>query len=687
MRCGSEPSAPRHRQVALRARDSARRTARRSPAKGSRRSASSGADPLGATRARVPSAPRDRAGQSAANASSSTSTGGTASPNAKLCRYDSERTGSRAPVSSSSSRRAAASADSPGMRDRSPAARSRRARGCAAGAGPPARRRPGGPRSPRWSGRARRRSGGPPRAPLRTPARATPRPRPTSTGRPSSRSIDVTPASRMPQGTMSWKSSSAAFTFSAKPWVVIHRAMCTPTAPIFRASPPASEPTHTPGPLRDAARPRCRARRARGSSPPPRSARAVARPSGPGRGRGWGSRRSARGRGTSPRRRGRSRAPRRRAPPGPPDSRARPSGSRRGRASAPEGARAAAARRRPFALLARAGEQRLQPEPVLVLDAPEAVHGQRPSAHRDAHHRSRSACSAWAARAERTASRSASSSASGGAGRAVGSAPPLGEQPQLVLSGGPEALQGQPVEHRPGKPAPRERLDLLGRMHPPAADLLLRLGQRRVQRQNHRTAPEHPRQLPARSGLEPVHVVDQHRPVLGQRVRAIPRRPQPARGPGRGARCSSRSRPRPPAAPGRGPPPAPTRFASRPRPASAAHAVRPRLRAPDSHRPSSPVSRGPASPRSAPVVEDPLRARCVPAAPRREPRTAATPRAPRSRGRRRPAPARRPARPTSREGRQQKLHQASSAGSASVGVRSTSGRSSPGSGSAPAVSE
>ena len=81
--------------------------------------------------------------------------------------------------------------------------------------------------------------------------------RATSTGCPSSRSIDVTPASRMPQGTMSWKSSSAAFTFRAKPWVVIQRAMCTPTAPIFRASPFASEPTHTPGhfPMRPASMP------------------------------------------------------------------------------------------------------------------------------------------------------------------------------------------------------------------------------------------------------------------------------------------------------------------------------------------------------------------------------------------------------------------------------------------------
>jgi hypothetical protein len=59
--------------------------------------------------------------------------------------------------------------------------------------------------------------------------------------------VEVTPASRMPHGTMSSKSSSAVFTFSANPWVVIHRAMCTPTAPIFRGSPAASEPTQTPG--------------------------------------------------------------------------------------------------------------------------------------------------------------------------------------------------------------------------------------------------------------------------------------------------------------------------------------------------------------------------------------------------------------------------------------------------------
>jgi hypothetical protein len=51
----------------------------------------------------------------------------------------------------------------------------------------------------------------------------------------------------MPHGTMSSKSSSVEFTFSANPCVVIQRAMCTPTAPIFRASPPGSDPTHTPG--------------------------------------------------------------------------------------------------------------------------------------------------------------------------------------------------------------------------------------------------------------------------------------------------------------------------------------------------------------------------------------------------------------------------------------------------------
>ena len=114
-------------------------------------------------------------------------------------------------------------------------------------------------------------------------------------------------------------------------------------------------------------------------------------------------------------------------------------------------------------------------------------------------------------------------------GRAIRGAPPLGEHPQLLLPRRAEALQREPVQDRTGEPAPRERLHLLGRVDPPAADLMLRLGQGRVQRQHHRAAPQNPCELTARRGLEPVHVIHQQRAVLGQRERSIPCRPEPAR--------------------------------------------------------------------------------------------------------------------------------------------------------------
>ena len=74
-----------------------------------------------------------------------------------------------------------------------------------------------------------------------------PSPQPPKEGAvPSSCSIDVTPASAMPQGTMSSKSARGPRTLRAKPCVVTHRAMWTPSAAIFLASRP-SAPSHTPG--------------------------------------------------------------------------------------------------------------------------------------------------------------------------------------------------------------------------------------------------------------------------------------------------------------------------------------------------------------------------------------------------------------------------------------------------------
>ena len=67
-------------------------------------------------------------------------------------------------------------------------------------------------------------------------------------GRPRTRAIDVTPRSAMPHGTIKLKLSRLVFTLSAKPWLVIQRAIRTPIAATF------SLPTQTP--VKPATRPR-----------------------------------------------------------------------------------------------------------------------------------------------------------------------------------------------------------------------------------------------------------------------------------------------------------------------------------------------------------------------------------------------------------------------------------------------
>src|SRR5262249_24525238 len=71
-----------------------------------------------------------------------------------------------------------------------------------------------------------------------------------SSGRESCRSIEVTPPSEMPQGTMSPKCNRSVLTFSAKPWLVCQRPKSTPIAPIFSGPVAPSPPTHPPGPFR-----------------------------------------------------------------------------------------------------------------------------------------------------------------------------------------------------------------------------------------------------------------------------------------------------------------------------------------------------------------------------------------------------------------------------------------------------
>ena len=79
---------------------------------------------------------------------------------------------------------------------------------------------------------------------------------------PVQRSIEVTPPSVMPQGTMPAKwGSGSSVTFKAKPWVVIHRERWTPIAAIL-SLPTQTEVTRSRRSERDASMPRpARARR------------------------------------------------------------------------------------------------------------------------------------------------------------------------------------------------------------------------------------------------------------------------------------------------------------------------------------------------------------------------------------------------------------------------------------------